>query len=137
MKVTVDTTTRAFVDSGSSLSAGRNVEVVADANGLIVDVDAYAGAAGVAALEAALAGLGSRVASCFFRREGSLYFDLWRANTEQLLEAGIPAGRIQLAGLCTICNSERFPSYRREGDQAGRFAAIIGYRRKGRIGTGS
>jgi YfiH family protein len=81
--------------------------------------------------DAARAGLGGALASCFFQRDGALIFDLWRANREQLLAAGLRADRIQTAELCTICHPERFPSYRREGEAAGRFAAVIGWRRGG------
>ncbi len=69
-----------------------------------------------------------RSAEAFFvgRRERWL-FDLWRANTAQLLDAGVPEDRIGVAGICTICG-EGYPSHRRDGAAAGRFAAIIGLR---------
>ena len=78
---------------------------------------------------AALAGIGSHAESFFSRRDGRLYFDLWRCNADQLLRAGIPAERIRIAGLCSICRGDLFPSYRREGAAAERIAAAIGWRR--------
>jgi len=61
---------------------------------------------------------------------GPLHFDLWRANACALARAGLAAGSIHVAGLCTICYNDLFPSHRCEGDAAGRFAAVIG------LGTG-
>lgn len=49
--------------------------------------------------------------------------DLWRANLYALLEVGVPAGNIELAGLCTICNNHVFFSARC-GDR-GRFGGAI------------
>lgn len=37
--------------------------------------------------------------------------DLWRANAQQLEQAGVPSAHITIAGLCTVCD-ERFFSYR-------------------------
>jgi YfiH family protein len=56
--------------------------------------------------------------------EGRL--DLWAANHQALVEAGVPAEQIEVAGICTQCESERFFSHRANGGQpAGRFAAVI------------
>jgi hypothetical protein len=54
-----------------------------------------------------------------------MYFDLWRANVAQLRQAGLAEDHIDVCGICTICSGEVFPSHRRQGDQAGRFAAAI------------
>ena len=55
--------------------------------------------------------------------------DLWEANRLALVEAGVPADQIEVAGICTQCQSERFFSHRANGGQpAGRFAAVIGLR---------
>jgi len=52
--------------------------------------------------------------------------DLWEANRRALVEAGVPAEHIEVAGICTQCQSERFFSHRANGGQpAGRFAAGI------------
>jgi YfiH family protein len=58
-------------------------------------------------------------------RDGKL--DLWAANREALIEAGVPAERIELSGICTQCAQDQFFSHRANGGQpAGRFAAVIG-----------
>jgi len=91
---------------------------------------------------AALRGIGPHAVS-FFRpaeRPGSslarweavaqgtrLHFDLWRANACALARAGLAARAIHVAGLCTVCRNDLFPSHRREGEAAGRFAAVIGW----------
>jgi hypothetical protein len=52
--------------------------------------------------------------------------DLWEANRQALIEAGVPSEQIEVAGVCTRCESERFFSHRANGGQpAGRFAALI------------
>ncbi|MBV9328692.1 MAG: peptidoglycan editing factor PgeF [Chloroflexi bacterium] len=52
--------------------------------------------------------------------------DLWEANRQALIEAGVPSEHIEVAGVCTQCQSERFFSHRANGGQpAGRFAALI------------
>jgi YfiH family protein len=52
--------------------------------------------------------------------------DLWEANRQALLEAGVPAENIELAGICTRCEAARFFSHRaNHGQPAGRFAALI------------
>jgi YfiH family protein len=52
--------------------------------------------------------------------------DLWEANRQALLEAGVATEHIEVAGICTRCESDRFFSHRANGGQpAGRFAALI------------
>lgn len=70
--------------------------------------------------------LGPGAAWFFTDRAGRITFDLWAANTAQLTAAGVDEGRIFNVRHCTICGDGSFPSYRREGDRAGRFAAVIG-----------
>jgi copper oxidase (laccase) domain-containing protein len=78
--------------------------------------------------DAAAAGIGAGAGAFFIEREGRLYFDLWEANAEQLRGEGVPDANMHVAGVCTICRSDLFPSVRAEGDGAGRFAAVIGRR---------
>lgn len=79
----------------------------------------------------AVARLGAGAVAFFTPRQDRFLLDLWAANAAQLTAGGVPAGRIHATGWCTICGGPaadlRFPSYRREGDRAGRFAAIIGF----------
>lgn len=77
--------------------------------------------------DAAVARLGSQ-AEIFFRAgpRGRDHFDLWAANADALIRAGVKATSIHVAGMCTMCHNDLFPSYRREGQKAGRFAAVIG-----------
>ena len=56
---------------------------------------------------------------------GRLHFDLWQANADHLRLSGIRNENIDVAGICTLCRNDLFPSYRREGASAARFAAII------------
>jgi hypothetical protein len=54
---------------------------------------------------------------------GKWWLDLWRANTDQLVAAGVPAGAIASPRLCTACRRDLFFSYRKEG-RTGRLAAL-------------
>ena len=75
--------------------------------------------------------LGSEAAAFFTSNgAGKHIMDLWAASCAQLVAAGLPARNIRHTGWCTICGGPerdlRFASYRRQGEQAGRFAAVIG-----------
>jgi YfiH family protein len=55
----------------------------------------------------------------------SLRLDLWEANRQQLLMVGLAAEHIEIASICTCCQSERFFSHRGEHGKTGRFPAVI------------
>lgn len=57
------------------------------------------------------------------RMNGTVHLDLWEANRQQLLAAGVVAA--ELIPLCTACYSHEFFSHRREGSATGRFAALL------------
>jgi len=54
-----------------------------------------------------------------------VYFDLWKANKIQLLKCQIPADNIEIAEICTYCDSNLFFSSRKDHGVTGRFAAGI------------
>jgi YfiH family protein len=56
---------------------------------------------------------------------GSLWLDLWMVHRDQLVEAGVAPNRIYLSRLCTQTHATVFDSYRVEGPNAGRMAALI------------
>ncbi len=77
-------------------------------------------------IQLAAAGLGLRVQQFIEKREANkTYFDLWAANIDELVQAGLDRQNVHTAGLCTICRNDLFPSVRAEGEQAGRFVAVI------------
>jgi polyphenol oxidase len=51
------------------------------------------------------------------------HFDLWELSRRQLIGAGLGEDRIEIAGICTRCNTDLFYSYRGEGT-TGRFAIV-------------
>ena len=54
---------------------------------------------------------------------GGLHIDLWRANEWLLEQAGVRF--VQVAGICTYKNNDRFFSARREGTKCGRIINCI------------
>jgi YfiH family protein len=76
-------------------------------------------------LDAALAGIGEHVRQFFRPRGDKFLLDLWAANRDQLLRAGVREENIHVAGICTMTRNDLFPSHRLEGGRAGRFAAVI------------
>lgn len=58
-------------------------------------------------------------------RNKSIYLDLWKANQQSLLKAGIAAENIEVAGICTFAEHERFFSARRLGIKSGRLLSGI------------
>lgn len=61
----------------------------------------------------------------FSARAGGLYLDLWQANTDQLLTAGVAARDIHVSTLCTACHPDWFCSYRRDGPGTGRMVGFV------------
>lgn len=53
------------------------------------------------------------------------YLDLWQANQYLLEQSGTPASQIEIAGLCTYTQHERFFSARRLGIKSGRMLTGI------------
>jgi polyphenol oxidase len=51
--------------------------------------------------------------------------DLWSANLDQLIAAGIPENQIELARICTWSDHDQFFSARRDGAKTGRMATGI------------
>ena len=61
----------------------------------------------------------------FYRKENGKYqLNLWRANEEVLLEAGITKEHIAVTNVCTHCNPEILFSHRTTGDKRGNLSAF-------------
>jgi hypothetical protein len=60
-----------------------------------------------------------------FGFEGKTHLDLMSENRKQLEKAGVPPQNIEALGVCTFCDTERFFSYRREKEKAGRMTSFI------------
>lgn len=58
------------------------------------------------------------------------HFNLWEISRRQLLDAGLAEDRIEIAEICTRCNTDLFYSYRGEGI-TGRFATMAMLRETG------
>lgn len=57
------------------------------------------------------------------RENGSVHLDLWEANRQQLVAAGVPDPEVMPT--CTGCHRQEFFSHRVEGPATGRFAALL------------
>jgi hypothetical protein len=60
-----------------------------------------------------------------FGVEGRTHLDLAFENRKQLETAGVLPQNIEALGVCTFCDAERFFSYRREKEKAGRMISFI------------
>lgn len=63
----------------------------------------------------------------FYRKENSKYqLNLWEANRQIMLEAGLIEEHISLPGLCTCCNPEFLFSHRASRGKRGNLGAFLG-----------
>ncbi len=58
--------------------------------------------------------------------KGSLFVDLPQVAASRLLKAGLSPHAIDMKTLCTSCHDDRFFSFRRQGEKAGRNISVIG-----------
>lgn len=56
---------------------------------------------------------------------GKYLLDTKQVNAQQLIDLGIPEAQIEISPVCTMCEHERFFSYRAERGTAGRFMSCI------------
>ena len=121
---------RATVAGITPAVVSRMVDLGCDSSDLVACICPSAGPecyeVGEEVRATAIRGIGPQ-AEAFFRPgpAGKPHFDLGHANTDALIRAGVPSQSIHVSGVCTLCRNDLFPSHRREGDAAGRFAAVI------------
>ncbi len=89
-----------------------------------------------------VAAIGPSIGPCCFEvdEDTAIYFDdkykikksnekfninLWQYNKDKLTESGVLSKNIDISRVCTICNSDRFYSYRTHRNQTGRQVAAI------------
>lgn len=60
-----------------------------------------------------------------FGFDSRTHLDLVSENRKQLEAAGVAPQNIEALGVCTFCDAERFYSYRREKEKAGRMTSYI------------
>ena len=74
--------------------------------------------------------VGSDVAQLFGRAQAGR-IDLAEENRRQLLDAGVPDRNIELLRHCTFCDADRFHSWRRDRERAGRMISYIAVKSSG------
>jgi len=72
---------------------------------------------------AATQSFGDNAEAFFTHENGSLFFNLWKANGFLLESSGVK--NIQYANICTACHVTDWYSHRAEHGKTGRFAAVI------------
>jgi polyphenol oxidase len=70
--------------------------------------------------------VGPEVAERFGLPAERTRIDLVEANRRHLLAAGLAEQNVDISGLCTACDAERFHSFRRDKEASGRMVAAIG-----------
>lgn len=61
----------------------------------------------------------------FTGNNGKYQLDLWEANRQVLLDAGVPENRIIMPDICTCCNSELLFSHRATNGRRGNLGAFL------------
>ena len=62
----------------------------------------------------------------YLTKNGDKYLvDIWTMTRDILTESGVPLENIDMSKVCTVCNSDKYYSYRTHRDKTGRQAAII------------
>jgi YfiH family protein len=56
-------------------------------------------------------------------KDGRTYLDLWKTNQFVLMESGVK--QVEIAQICTACNTSEWFSHRAENGQTGRFGALL------------
>ncbi|MGN1168130.1 MAG: peptidoglycan editing factor PgeF [Lachnospiraceae bacterium] len=65
----------------------------------------------------------------YWKENGKYQLDLWRANEEVLVEAGILNENIAVTNVCTHCNPEIMFSHRTTGNARGNLSALLALKR--------
>ena len=78
---------------------------------------------GADVLEQVQASFGKRADEILINTNGKTHLDLWKANAILLEEARV--GSVEIAGMCTACDLDRWYSHRAEHGKTGRFGAFL------------
>ncbi|MBF0320720.1 MAG: peptidoglycan editing factor PgeF [Nitrospirae bacterium] len=83
---------------------------------------------GADVVEAVISATGGNGGDYVIAKDGGTYVNLANANTAQALSLDVRPENIWTSDSCTLCQSERFHSYRKEGTRRGSQGAFIGLR---------
>lgn len=64
------------------------------------------------------------------QQEQHYQLDLWQANREALLAAGVPSDQISVSGVCTCCHADLFHSHRATGGKRGLLTGYLSIRKQ-------
>lgn len=68
------------------------------------------------------------------KRSGKYQLDLWKANEEVLLQAGLTLSQIEVTDICTCCNASLLFSHRASEGKRGNLGAFLMLKRENREG---
>ena len=69
------------------------------------------------------------------KRPGKYQLDLWKANEEVLLQAGLTVEQIEVTDICTCCNASLLFSHRASEGKRGNLGAFLMLKRENREGN--
>ena len=119
---TVKRAAAAAVEAMAVRYGSRPADILAGI-GPSICVDHYEVSRGPEVVVAVRHAFGANAAAVLCPVNGSVHFDLWKANQIVLEECGV--GRIEVTGLCTACHTEDWFSHRAEKGKTGRFGVLL------------
>lgn len=72
-----------------------------------------------------LEGFGRSDSLCYKKNNGKYQLNLWEANRQVLLRAGVTESRLQISDICTCCNPHNLFSHRFSNGKRGNLAAFL------------
>jgi YfiH family protein len=112
VQVTIETMCKRFKSDPTDILAGI---------GPSIGPDHYP--VGPEVIEQVREAFGSDAQNLLHQRDAAIHFDLWQANRITLEQSGVK--HIELAGLCTGCDTNNWFSHRGDRGKTGRFGAVL------------
>lgn len=119
---TVDRAAAAAVERMSARYGSRPADIIAGI-GPSICVEHYEIGKSPEVVETVREGFGNNADAVLHQIDGSVHFDLWKANQVVLEDAGVR--QVEQSGICTFSNNQDWYSHRAEKGKTGRYGALI------------